>query len=580
MFKHHQGECGSDYATNFMGQRTTYAQLDTEVDRVARALKGFGVQPGDYVSLSLPNIKESIHYIYACWRIGAIANLIDPRTNGLGIAERARRANSRLLVTVLDICDPKIDDVLQDLPPVVVVSPVDSLTLSLHLPLKPNLGVLLYKSKKRKFYKSRTAQFQAGNYIWHTDFIRNYTFEGDTHTGSCGDSPAAVIYTSGTTSDGVIKGAVHSHRAFNAAPCAFQFMVKPVEYQRGFTFGGFVPFFSAYGAICGMHSSLCGGLENMLIPTFHPNKFADLLLQVKPNIFFGVPHFFEQLAFSPKLQGKSDRLSFIKVAISGGDKISSASLGRINETFLRNGYNGGLRIGYGSTEFGGSISVMPYYHPRDNEFNWNEPGNVGYILPSCKALVLDPATMRELPPGVDGELYAHSMSMMLEYFGNPVATAELTYIAPDGVKYYRMGDKGHLDAQGRFYFMDRYKRSIMRPDGHTVHPSPIENAIMTHDAVETCAVVGLRHKDLPAGVIPAAFVVLREGRAAPENQQAVLQEIDNLCLALLPERDRAIAYKAVDALPYTPMGKIHFRALEEGLLDTESFLVTDDTFFH
>jgi long-chain acyl-CoA synthetase len=328
-----------------------------------------------------------------------------------------------------------------------------------------------------------------------------------------------------------------------------------------------------------MHMSLCGGLEILLVPVFDPNKFAKLLLRVKPNIFMGVPRFLEQLAEHPRLRKKNRRLRFVKVAISGGDKISPASIERVNGAFARSGCKSGLRVGYGSTELGASISAMPYYEPEKDGFPWRAEGNVGYLLPHCRGMVIDPDTGRELPFGEDGELCVHSLSQMERYLGQPEETAEITHIGPDGTKYYRMGDKGRLDENGCFRFLDRYKRSLMRPDGHTVHPSPIENAIMGHEAVEACAVAGLRLGDETAGAIPSAFVVLREGYDTPERKQSALRAVDAHCLGLLPERDRAIAYRAVDGLPYTPMGKIHFRKLEEELFDPTRFLITDFAFF-
>ena len=585
MFSLAAGKRRDQYATRFMGIRTTYGQLDEEVERTARALFGYGIRQGDYISISMPNLKEAITYTYACWRIGAVTNLIDPRTNGAGIAARTKRTNSKLLITVMDICVPKIDEVLDDLPAdcrVIVVSPSDSLKGSYKL--KPLLGTLVYKIKKKKFAapcpempQGRTGE--GSKYIWHADFINGHNTDvEDICAVYSPDLVAAVPYTSGTASDGVIKGAVITHRALNAALCAFRYVVRAEEYQRGFTFGGFIPFFSAYGAICGMHASLSGGLEIILVPLFDPAKFADLLLRIKPNIFLGVPRFHEQLVEHPKLQKKNNKLSFIKIAISGGDKISPASMERINEVFARSGYKGGLRVGYGSSELGGSIAVMPYYEPAKTDYDWKTEGNVGYIMPHCKAMIIDPDTSKELSIGEEGELCVSSLSQMEYYLNLPEETEEITVMGEDGTKYYRMGDKGHLGEDGTFYFLDRYKRSLMRPDGHTVHPSPIENAIMLHPAVEICAVVGLRIHEDKAGAMPSAFVVLREGYDTPEKKQAVLQEIDKLCLRHLPERDRAIAYQAVDEVPYTPMGKIHFRELEEQIFDPEKFLIVDYVF--
>ncbi len=573
LFRHTVGKERLDYACNFMGQRTTFNQLDQDIDRVARALYGFGVRQGDYVSLSLPNVKESIVYNYACWRIGAISNLIDPRTNGLGIAERVNMTNSKLLVTIMNICDPKIDEVLDKLPTVVVVSPTDSLKFGIK-PV-PNLGKIVYGIKKKKFAKGR---MNGGKYIFHTDFIKKYTYDDDIKARFINEMPAAVMYTSGTSSDGMIKGAVHTHESMNAMIRAYKCSKMHDEHSRGLTFGGFIPFFAAYGVLCGMHASLLAGCEIILVPIFDPNKFAEMVLRTKPNIFMGVPRFFEQLARHPKLQQKNNILSFIRIPASGGDKITPASLAFINKIFAQSGYEGGLRVGYGSTELGGSISVMQNYL-NDENINWQAEGNVGYLLPNCRAMVIDPDTMEEVPYGVDGELCVNSRSMMKEYWGMPEQTAEITHYGPDGTKYYRMGDKGHMDENGIFYFVDRYKRSIMRPDGHTVHPSPIENAISTHEAVHSCAVVGLQHIEGMAGVIPSAFVVLRGNYPTAEDKLNALKDIDMFCLKVLPERDRAIAYKVVEELPYTPMGKIHFRELEKEPFKPEEFYITDYAFF-
>ena len=576
------GEKRKEYALNLMGIRMTFEELDNEIETVARSLYGFGIRQGDHVSIALPNLILTVTYIYACWRIGAVINMIDPRTNGEGILERVCLTNSRLLVTILDICDPKIDDILDRLPVryVVTVGATDSVNfgLSSFLRLHQMPKLLKYKKKMREFAESRINP--ESKYIFHKDFLSKYTTaQEDIRASFKPGMPAAVLYTSGTTSDGLIKGAVLTHEAYNSAPGAFRRMVKSDNYQRGFRFGGFIPFFTAYGSMSGMHAALCGGMEIMVVPTFDPAKFDELLLSIKPNVFFSVPRFHEQLVDNPKLQKPNNILSFIKIPISGGDKISYTSLKRVNEVYNRSGYKGGLRVGYGATELGGSIAVMPDYRPDSDDFPWHIEGNVGYLMPHCRAMVIDPETGKELPIGEDGELCVNSKCQMEYYLNMPETTEEITVIGPDGTKYYRMGDKGHLDENGCFYFVDRYKRSIMRPDGHTVHPSPIENVIMSHEAVEICAVVGLKQSEDSAGVIPAAFVILREGYNMPEREKDILKSIDEHCLKHLPERDRAIAYKAVKEIPYTPMGKIFFRELEKEMFDAKSFVITDLAFF-
>ena len=63
MFGMHHGEQWEDYALNFMGVRTTYKQLENEIDIAAKALFAYGIRQGDYVTFVMPNLKETVVYI-------------------------------------------------------------------------------------------------------------------------------------------------------------------------------------------------------------------------------------------------------------------------------------------------------------------------------------------------------------------------------------------------------------------------------------------------------------------------------------------------------------------------------------
>lgn len=115
---------------------------------------------------------------------------------------------------------------------------------------------------------------------------------------------------------------------------------------------------------------------------------------------------------------------------------------------------------------------------------------------------------------------------------------------------------------------------MMRPDGHTVHATPIENVISSHKSVRSCAVVGLKMSGR-SGVIPTAFIVADTGVT---DFQSLINDIDAFCLQNLPERDRAIAYVRADHIPYTLMGKIDYKKLEEKRIDEVDPIVMDFVF--
>ena len=115
----------------YFGKKISYGEMFQKIEEYSRALKKYGISQGDYVSICLPNIPEVIYFKYALNRIGAIANMIDPRTNPERILSHVNNSNSKLLISILDICNPKIDEIVNkvNVDDILVVSPSDSLDL-------------------------------------------------------------------------------------------------------------------------------------------------------------------------------------------------------------------------------------------------------------------------------------------------------------------------------------------------------------------------------------------------------------------------------------------------------------------
>ena len=68
-------------ALNYFGKKISYKEMFMHIDRCAKALKVHGVKQGEIISMSLPNTPEAVYLFYAISKVGAIANMIDPRTN-------------------------------------------------------------------------------------------------------------------------------------------------------------------------------------------------------------------------------------------------------------------------------------------------------------------------------------------------------------------------------------------------------------------------------------------------------------------------------------------------------------------
>jgi acyl-[acyl-carrier-protein]-phospholipid O-acyltransferase/long-chain-fatty-acid--[acyl-carrier-protein] ligase len=87
----------------------------------------------------------------------------------------------------------------------------------------------------------------------------------------------------------------------------------------------------------------------------------------------------------------------------------------------------------------------------------NKSGSVGQGIPGTIVKIVDPNTLEELPVNSDGLIIIGGSQVMLGYLNEPDKTAEVI-IEIDGVRYYKTGDKGHLDEDGFIFIKDRYNR--------------------------------------------------------------------------------------------------------------------------
>ena len=115
-------------------------------------------------------------------------------------------------------------------------------------------------------------------------------------------------------------------------------------------------------------------------------------------------------------------------------------------------------------------------------------------------------------------------------------------------EWIRTGDRVHQDADG--YLVRGRTDDMLKPGGICVSPVEIESALMDHDAVLECAVVG--RDDVDGLSKPFAFVVLRPGAAAPELAATLQQFVRNR----LPDYKRPRGIEFVAELPKTATGKL------------------------
>ncbi|WP_406144463.1 class I adenylate-forming enzyme family protein [Streptomyces sp. NBC_01012] len=195
---------------------------------------------------------------------------------------------------------------------------------------------------------------------------------------------------------------------------------------------------------------------------------------------------------------------------------------------------------YGTTEISGISMLMPQDH-----FDPELRRTVG--RPTTQVRIRDLDDGRDLPPGEIGEVCVQSPSTMLGYWGEPDLTAE---VVRDG--WVHTGDLGSLDEKGYLRLHGRMGE-VMKTNGIKVHPTDVENALLTHQDIAQAAVFCVVDDDRVEH-IHAAVVVRPGGTAGSE------ELIGHVAAELSPKHIPAVV-TFHDALPLTGAGKPDKRAL-------------------
>lgn len=558
----------NDTSMTYMGESLTYGEFFELVDKYSKALNSYGLQKGDCVTFAMPNIPETVCYFYACNQLGITAYLIDPRSTLINFTTCIKNSNSKLFICEMGTYYKKVAQHINEVPVdnIVVVSPVNMFEKKNISNSKVKMGQYLYTLKK--FYEEiKMSKKDSNKKIFQKDFI-NLGINNISNLDAPYDPeiPAIIVNTSGTTGNS-IKGAMHSNRTYNIYTNEAQFVTKHLV--RGNTYYGYIPYFTMYGSGVGMHVALNYGIVINNIPKFDGKKTLQDIIDSKVNILIGMPMLIEKLV-DMYIEQDADA-SHVKQYIIGGDFISPEKLNYENNILLSKGMQTRMVYGYGATE---CMPISTSNYDQDSYL----PGSVGMVYPEAYIKIINPENGQQLGYNQEGEIYVHNETLMMGYVNNPESESNF-FKEIDGKRYYKTGDRAYLTETGHLFFTGRYKRLMKRPDCHQVTPIPIENAIEECDIVENCSVVGITRENGIAGVIPTAFVVLKNKEKILNDyskEEIVKQIADEIYEKITGERDIALAYVIVDSLPITKNGKVDFAKLQKNKFDYLDFYAIDD----
>ncbi len=521
---HYILENNKDYlgniALDYCDQKISYHELFDNIDKAADTLNSKGVQPGDIITLCLPNTPEAVYLFYASNKLGAICHLLDPRANILVMREHLKLAPSKWLFTFPEIYP--IFRAIEETTAIeqIVLTNVEE-TINPFKDAFPNTKTysdfLAYGTEKEKF-----------------------PILPDTS-----NLPACILHTGGTT--GTPKGVLLTNRNFHAQTVQWKYLNIP--FSRGVSLLSLMPSFVSFGLIANLHIPLSCGMRLILIPNYNPEEIVELIKKYTPNCIPASPAHWECIYHSQEVQTLD--LSFLKYAAIAGDTLNSKIERKLNSLFRKTGANITISKWYGLTKAATAVS-MPALETV------NLPDSVGIPLPQTTVGIFDDA-LQELAYNKPGEIAIRSDSVMRGFYNNDDETQKVLIKHTDGYTWLHSGDIGEMNEDGVLSIKGRIKRMIIRFDGIKVYLPDVEIKILNHAAVSNCAVIGIKDEEHIQGAVPVAFIVLRQAQSS----QNMLAEIQQYCKENIFDYALPKKFFFIERLPYTKNGKIDYRALEE-----------------
>ena len=514
----------SKTAIVYFDKPMTYRELDSASDRFATALSDLGVKKGDKVALFLANMPQFVIAYYGVLKIGAIETAISPLYKEREVEHQLSDSEAETIV-VLDVLYPIVQKVMDKtkLKRVIVASLKDYMPKTLAF-----LGSLM---KKIPSYKVELGP----NTFLFQDLLNKYPPNPPKVEIDPKEDLAALQYTGGTTGTAKAAMLTHMNLVSNAVACAA--WLRGTEGEE--TFLTVLPLFHIYGMTTGMNAPIYLAGKMVMLPQFNVLGTLKAIQKHKATVFCGAPTMYALLLAHPGLSRYD--LKSVRFCISGSAPLPPD----VQKKWME--MTGGVLVeGYGLTE----SSPVTHCNPLDRSMKTVKVGSIGLPWPDTDAKIMDMETgEKEMELGETGELVVKGPQVMKGYWK---MSEESAAVLRDGWLY--TGDIGKMDEDGYFYITDR-KKDLIKYKGYSVYPREIEDVLYEHPAVKLCAVVG--KPDPVAGEIPKAFVVLKDGATATEEE---IKKFVN---------EKVAPYKAIRELefrrelPMTLVGKVLRRVLQE-----------------
>jgi carnitine-CoA ligase len=481
----------------------TYEQLHSNGNRVANFISELGMSKGNTCAVMLPNSPEFLYAWVGLARLGVIEVPINVSFRGNLLAYILNKAECQALIISSQWVN-RVEEIVEDLT---------------HLRHVIVVG-------------DEVSQIPDGLISCHSfkKLIANAS-ENKVIVDMSPTDPSLILFTSGTT--GPSKGVVLTHRSNfrNAQNCC-----KVMDYGPNDRLFTVFPLFHANARYTTVLAALISDSDVIMHDRFSASRFWDICREEQITAFNFMGSLITILMKQP--EKSDDTRHLVKKAFGGPTPLD------LYDDF-QNRFNVKISEIYGLTELG-TVTNNPSETFRK--------GSCGHAAPFYEVEIHDEED-RPCPPGVIGEIVVRPKEpgiMFTEYYGMPEATLKTWQNL-----WFHTGDRGRMDEEGYFYFVDRKKDAIRRR-GENISSFEVEVVINDHPKVLDSAVVGVPSELAEEEVL--AVVIVKEGvEMNPE-------ELLDFCQPRMAHFAIPRYIRFVNEFPRTPSQRIEkYKLREEGV---------------
>ncbi|MEM9494906.1 MAG: AMP-binding protein [Pseudomonadota bacterium] len=503
-------------AFSSFGANVTYGRIDQLADQFGAYLQNVAkVTKGDRIAVMAPNILAFPISFLAIARLGAVQVNVNPLYTASELKHQLNDAGVETIV-IFAGSTPILAEIIDEtsVKTVIVAAPGDGSEQA--LPSPP-------VDARLENHENMASALEKGAAL------------NCTHADVNNDDVLFLQYTGGTT--GLSKGATLTHGNLVANTEQFMAMMGDVFSNDDETIITALPLYHIFALMVNFISYFSVGARNILVADpRNMDAFIETIKDAGFTAFTGVNTLYAGLMAHPKI-GEVD-FSRCKLAMGGGAPIYRTTSDQWEQLSGRH-----ILEGYGLSETSPVLTMNP---PWLREFT----ETVGLPIPSTDIVLLD-GDDKPVAIGDEGEICARGPQVMRGYWNRDDANKEA--FTEDG--YFRTGDIGVFDNEGKLKIVDR-KKAMILVSGFNVYPNEIEAVAARHPDIVETACIGA--PDKKTGEAVKLFAVLKSGSRLTEDA------LRDFCRETLAGYKVPKQIEFMDELPKSNVGKILRRALKPG----------------